>query len=564
LLLIADPRSFHSRKEPPVPENVLQLDPRDNVLVALTTLDLGAQVRYGQASCTITETVPAKHKLALVDLKPGDLIILYGMVVGEAVEPIRRGGVISTRNIRHRAGDYSAERKPVAATLPDPAPWAGRSFQGYHRADGQVGTRNYWIVLPLVFCENRNVEQMQAALEEELGYGRTKARYRQHVRELIARHKNGDGVAEAVAEVVHEFRAERVFPNLDGVRFITHQQGCGETRQDSQALCRLLAGYIHHPNVAGATVLSLGCQHAQSTLLMDELRRLDPQLRKPLIVVDQQSCGQEASLMNLALDKTFAALAEANRAQRQPAPLSALTVGLQCGGSDGFSGISANPTVGYVSDVVVGLGGKTILSEFPELHGVEQELINRCVSDDLAARFRDLMQTYQGRARAVNSGFEMNPSPGNIRDGLTTDAIKSAGAARKGGTAPVTGVIDYPDYATAQGLTLQCTPGNDVESVTAQVGAGSNIVLFTTGLGTPTGNPIAPVVKISTNSTTGTRMSDIIDFNAGPIVTGESTIASAASELLELSLAVASGERLTKAELNGQVDFIPWRRGLSL
>ena len=543
-----------------MPENVLQLDPRDNVLVALATLDLGAQVRYGQSSCTITETVPAKHKLALVDLKPGDLIILYGMVVGEAVEPIRRGGVISTRNIRHRAGDYSAERKPVAATLPDPAPWAGRSFQGYHRADGQVGTRNYWIVLPLVFCENRNIEQMQDALEEELGYGRTKIHYRQHVRDLIARHNNGDGIAEAVAE----FRTERVFPNLDGVRFITHQQGCGETRQDSQALCRLLAGYIHHPNVAGATVLSLGCQHAQSTLLIDELRALDPELRKPVIVVDQQSCGQEASLMNLALDKTFAGLTDANRAQRQPAPLSALTVGLQCGGSDGFSGISANPTVGYVSDVVVGLGGKTILSEFPELHGVEQELINRCVTDELAARFRDLMQTYQGRARAVNSGFEMNPSPGNIRDGLTTDAIKSAGAARKGGTAPVTGVIDYPDYVAAQGLTLQCTPGNDVESVTAQVGAGSNIVLFTTGLGTPTGNPIAPVVKISTNTTTGTRMSDIIDFNAGPIVTGESTIASAASELMELSLAVASGERLTKAEMNGQIDFIPWRRGLSL
>lgn len=545
-----------------MPENVLQLDPRDNVLVALTTLDLGAQVRYGQSSCTITETVPAKHKLALVDLKPGDLIILYGMVVGEVVEPIRRGGVISTRNIRHRAADYSAARAPRPVTLPDPALWRDRTFLGYHRADGQVGTRNYWIVLPLVFCENRNVEQMQHALEEELGYGRTKIRYRQHVRDLIARHNAGK--TTATADALTEFRAERVFSNLDGVRFITHHGGCGETHQDSRALCRLLAGYIHHPNVAGATVLSLGCQHAQSTLLMEEMRSLDPQLRKPLIIVDQQSCGQESSLLNLALDKTFAALADANRAQRQPAPLSALTVGLQCGGSDGFSGLSANPTVGYLSDIVVQLGGKTILSEFPELHGVEQELINRCVTDELAARFRDLMQTYQGRARAVNSGFEANPSPGNIRDGLTTDAIKSAGAARKGGTAPIAGVIDYPDYVAAQGLTLQCTPGNDVESVTAQVGAGSNIVLFTTGLGTPTGNPIAPVVKIATNTTTATRMSDIIDFNAGPIVTGESNIVSAASELLELSLAVASGDRLTKAELNGQTDFIPWRRGLSL
>jgi altronate hydrolase len=316
--------------------------------------------------------------------------------------------------------------------------------------------------------------------------------------------------------------------------------------------------------VAGATVLSLGCQHAQSGLLMDELRALDPQLRKPVHFVDQQSAGHESALMNLALDKTFAALEEANRAQRRPAPLSALTVGLQCGGSDGFSGISANPTVGYVSDLVVGLGGKTILSEFPELHGVEQELVNRCASDELAARFRDLMQQYQARARAVHSGFEMNPSPGNIRDGLTTDAIKSAGAARKGGTAPVRGVIDYPDYAAAQGLTLQCTPGNDVESVTAQVGAGSNIVLFTTGLGTPTGNPIAPVIKISTSSALAARMSDIIDFDAGPIVTGDSTIAASGEKLLELAIAVASGERMTQSELNGQNDFIPWKRGLSL
>ena len=545
-----------------MPETVLQLDPRDNLLVALTNLDLGAVVRFGQSSCTLTESVPAKHKLALVDLKPGDLVYLYGMVVGEAVEPIRRGGLIGTRNIRHRAADYSAERKPAPVVLPDPAPWAGRTFRGYHRADGQVGTRNYWLVLPLVFCENRNIEQMQDALEEELGYGRSKSVYRQHVRDLILRHKNGNsaGIAEAVAE----FHAERLFPNVDGVRFITHQGGCGETRQDTQTLCRLLAGYIHHPNVAGATVLSLGCQHAQAGVLLDELRALDPQLRKPVIIVDQQSCGQEASLMNLALDKTFAALADANRAERRPAPLSALTVGLQCGGSDGFSGISANPTVGYLSDLVVGLGGKTILSEFPELHGVEQELINRCVSDELAARFRDLMQNYQARARAVGSGFEANPSPGNIRDGLITDAIKSAGAARKGGTAPITGVIDYPEYVSAQGLTLQCTPGGDIESVTAQVGAGCSIVLFTSGLGTPTGNPIAPVLKIATNSTMATRMSDIIDFNAGPIVTGESTVAAAAGELLELSLAVASGERLTKAELNGQLDFIPWKRGLSL
>ncbi|HUD12593.1 MAG TPA: UxaA family hydrolase [Terracidiphilus sp.] len=546
-----------------MPETVLKLDERDNAVVALVTLEAGTVVRLGPASspasCMVAQTIPAKHKMALTALSQGDLVYLYGMVVAEAVEAIERGGLLTTRNVRHRAGAYSAVRQPAKIAAPDASAWAERGFFGYHRADGQVGTRNYWLVVPLVFCENRNVEKMREALEEELGYGATNS-YRQHVRRLIEHQADGHGPAEMVADP----RAERVFTNLDGIRFLTHQGGCGGTRQDAQALCGLLAGYIHHPNVAGATVLSLGCQNAQAGMLLNELRALDPQLRKPVLVFDQQKSGRETALMGRALDETFAALAEANRSERAFAPLSALTVGLQCGGSDGFSGISANPTVGYVSDMLVGLGGKTILSEFPELHGVEQELINRCATDDLAQRFRDLMQAYQARAKAVHSGFEMNPSPGNIADGLTTDAIKSAGAARKGGVSPISGVIDFPEYATTPGLTLQCTPGNDVESVTAQVGAGSNLVLFTTGLGTPTGNPIAPVVKISSNSALAGRMGDILDFDAGSIVSGEATVAECAAKLLELSIEVASGNRFTKAELLGQNDFIPWKRGVSL
>jgi altronate hydrolase len=545
-----------------MPESVLKLDERDNAVVALVTLEAGIAVQLGSSSldvCTVSQTIPAKHKMALTDLKPGDLIYLYGMVVAEAVEAIGRGGLLTTRNIRHRAGDYSALRRPAKIAAPDASAWAERGFMGYRRVDGQVGTRNYWLVVPLVFCENRNVERMREALEEELGYGGTNS-YRRHVRRLIEQRANEDVWPEMAAHV----RAERVFKNLDGIRFLTHQGGCGGTRQDAQALCGLLAGYIHNPNVAGATVLSLGCQHAQVSILMDELRALDPELRKPVLVFEQQKSGHEATLMGRALDQTFAELAEANRCEREFVPLSALTVGLQCGGSDGFSGISANPTVGYVSDMLVGVGSKTILSEFPELHGVEQELINRCATDELAKRFRDLMQTYQARAKAVHSGFEMNPSPGNVADGLITDAIKSAGAARKGGVSTISGVIDFPQYATTPGLTLQCTPGNDVESVTAQVGAGSNLVLFTTGLGTPTGNPIAPVVKISSNSSLAGRMDDILDFDAGGVVRGETSIAECAESLLELSIEIASGNRFTKAELRGQTDFIPWKRGVSL
>jgi altronate hydrolase len=299
-------------------------------------------------------------------------------------------------------------------------------------------------------------------------------------------------------------------------------------------------------------------------MLMDEYRARDPKTTKPVLVFEHQRAGRDTVLMNEALEATFAALEEGNQTKRTPAPLSGLTIGLQCGGSDGFSGISANPTLGYVSDLLGELGGKTLLSEFPELHGVEQELVNRCATDDLAQRFYHLMHAYAARAHAVQSGFEMNPSPGNIADGLITDAIKSAGAARKGGTGPIRGVLDYPEYVAETGLSLHCTPGNDVESVTAQVGSGANLVLFTSGLGTPTGNPIAPVVKISTNSALAGRMPDNIDFDAGGIITGELTIPECAEKLLELSIEVASGRTLTKAELLKQNDFIPWKRGVSL
>lgn len=540
-------------------EKFLQLDPRDNLAVALAVLEPGEHISFGKLACRVKERIPAKHKVALVDLRPGDPVFLYGMVVGEAVEPIASGRAISTRNTRHRAEAYSATRKPATFPLPDASLWRERSFLGYHRADGQVGTRNYWLVMPLVFCENRNVERMKEALEEELGYGGDKV-YRRLVRSLLYQQAERNPATTATEAP----QTGRVYNNLDGIRFLTHNGGCGGTGADSAALCGLLAGYIHHPNVAGATVLSLGCQKAQAEILLEQFRARDPQLTKPVLVFDQQKSGREDALLTEALTATVAALAEANRMERSPAPLSALTVGLKCGGSDGFSGISANPVVGYLSDLLVGIGGRTLLSEFPELHGVEQELINRCASDQLAQRFFDLMQAYSARARAVQAGFEMNPSPGNIADGLTTDAMKSAGAARKGGVSPISGVLDFPEYATTPGLNLLCTPGNDVECVTAQAGAGASLILFTTGLGTPTGNPIAPVIKISTNSELAARMSDIIDFDAGDIVTGKTTIAECSAKLLDFCIEVAGGERQTKAELLGQNDFLPWKRGVSL
>jgi altronate hydrolase len=269
-------------------------------------------------------------------------------------------------------------------------------------------------------------------------------------------------------------------------------------------------------------------------------------------------------MMSDAIRQTFLGLVEANKARRTPAPLADLCVGLKCGGSDGFSGISANPAIGHTADLLAALGGRTILSEFPELCGVEQELINRGKNKEVGNRFIQLMRDYAARAAAVRSGFDMNPSPGNMRDGLLTDAMKSAGAAKKGGTSPVTAVLDYPEYSTEPGLNLQCTPGNDVECVTAQVGAGASVVLFTTGLGTPTGNPIAPVVKLSTNSDLALRMHDIIDIDTGAVVSGKKTIEAMGEDILDLVIKVANGEVRTKAEQKAQEDFIPWKRGVSL
>lgn len=554
----------HSAKA--VVPNALKLDRRDNAIVALTPLRAGDSVVSDGNTYTVLEHVPAKHKFAAQDFEVGGEIIMYGVLVGKASEKIARGQLLSTANVRHDAAPYARRKTDWQWTPPDVSHWKSRTFLGYHRADGQIGTRNYWIVLPLVFCENRNLAVLKRALEEELGFARPQS-YQQFVRDLAGMVRTGqvDNIVSApFEEAARGAPPSRLFPNVDGIKFLTHEGGCGGTREDSNNLCGLLAGYINHPNVAGATVLSLGCQHAQISILQEQLRMRNPSLEKPVYFFEQQKSASEPALISDCIRKTLIGLIEANKLTRAPAPLSALTVGLKCGGSDGFSGISANPAIGHLADIVNTLAGRTILSEFPELCGVEQNLVDRCVSDEVAERFIRLMGDYAARAKAVRSGFDMNPSPGNIKDGLLTDAMKSAGAAKKGGTSPVTNVLDYPEYGTKPGLHLQCTPGNDVECVTAQVGAGANVVLFTTGLGTPTGNPIAPVVKISTNTELAERMSDIIDFDAGSVIRGAATVEQAGEQILDRVVDIASGIVHTKAETLAQDDFIPWKRGVSL
>jgi altronate hydrolase len=542
---------------------VLQLDSRDNVLIALSDLHQGETVEHNAGTFTLFSNVPAKHKFATEDLPLGARITMYGVLVGKTSQIVRRGELLTTANLHHQSAEYREKKREFHWQPPDVSRWKDRKFMGYARADGQVGTRNYWLVVPLVFCENRNILNLKQAFEEELGFAPPQL-YRRQVAELVKAHREGRVPHASATEKSNGSSASCVFPNVAGIKFLLHQGGCGGTREDSNNLCGLIAGYLHHPNVAGATVLSLGCQHAQIDILRKQIERRDLHFSKPLVILEQQKSGSEFAMLSEAIEQTFNGLVEADKTRRAPADLSHLCVGLKCGGSDGFSGLSANPAIGHTSDLLVALGARTILSEFPELCGVEQELIDRAVSCEVADRLIYLMREYEKRAAAVKATFALNPSPGNIRDGLLTDAMKSAGAAKKGGTSPVTAVIDYPDYSTQPGLNLQCTPGNDVECVTAQVGAGASVVLFTTGLGTPTGNPITPVIKLSTNSTLASHMPDIIDIDTGSIISGESSIEQMGERVLDLVISVANGETRTQAELKTQEDFIPWKRGVSL
>jgi altronate hydrolase len=559
----------------------LKVNPTDNVIVALRDLAAGEVVTHDGTDYTLTHDVGAKHKFVTENLNAGDAVMMYGVLVGRAKQPIARGEMITTFNLKHDSEDYStAKRQPYSWTPPDVSKWQGRTFRGYRRSDGKVGTYNYWLVLPLVFCENRNILILKDAFERELGYSQPDM-YRDMVRSLVDSQKSlvmgrGSLVNSQESEVrsqesnysthhtshiTHHTSQTRLFENIDGIKFLTHEGGCGGTRHDANTLCALFAAYAVHPNVAGITVLSLGCQNAEIKTLKDEIQKRSPAFDKPLLIFEQQD-GTEFAMMSAAIEQTFQGLITANEIEREEVPISELVLGLKCGGSDGFSGISANPVLGRVSDILVALGGKTILAEFPELHGVEQELLNRCVSDEKAAKFERLMRDYSGKVEAVGSSFAFNPSPGNIKDGLITDAIKSAGAAKKGGGAPIQDVTNYAEISAERGLQLACTPGNDVEATTGKTAA--TIIVFTTGLGTPTGNPICPVVKASTNSKLAQKMPDVIDFDCGPVISGEQTIEQNADDMLELIIKIASGQQLTQAQRLAQDDFIPWKRGVSL
>jgi len=543
---------------------VIKIHPKDNVLVALKNLSKGETISFEGEEFILQDAIAAKHKFFIKEMNQGDEVIMYGVLVGKVQNAISRGGLMTTANVKHAAQSYDYRGSNFHWRAPDVSKFANRTFNGYHRSDGRVGTANYWLFIPTVFCENRNLDVIREALHNELGYAVTD-KYKQFTHHLMTAYKEGKDLKSFDLTPRPSEKVEgRLFKNVDGIKFLNHEGGCGGTRQDAAMLGKLLAAYADHPNVGGVTVLSLGCQHLQMQDLLADIRQRNPNFDKPLYIFEQQQSKSEEQLITEAIRKTFLGLIEINKLERKPATLDKLSVGVKCGGSDGFSGISANPAVGYCSDLLVALGAKVLLAEFPELCGVEQELVDRSVDENTAKKFIRLMRSYEEAAKKVGSGFYMNPSPGNIKDGLITDAIKSAGAAKKGGTSPVVDVLDYTEPATKPGLSLVCTPGNDVEATTGKAASGATLILFTTGLGTPTGNPVCPTIKVSTNAALTKRMRDIIDIDTGPIIEGDKTIQEMGEEILEYCIKAASGEIIPKAVQLNQDDFIPWKRGVSL
>lgn len=544
---------------------VLKVNPKDNVIVALQDLAKGEAVQYNGETYILQEDIPAKHKFYVNDMQAGEEVIMYGVLVGKIQHLVLRGMRMSTDNLKHAAEPYVYRKVNYEWHAPEVSKFMGRTFNGYHRTDGRVGTANYWLFIPTVFCENRNLDVIREALHNELGYAVT-PKYKSYTHQLLTAYQNGEDITslnltptDALAN-----KQNRPFKNIDGIKFLNHQGGCGGIRQDAAVLSKLLAAYADHPNVAGVTVLSLGCQNLQTQDFLNDLKERNPQFDKPLLVFEQQQSQSEEQLIADAIKQTFKGLIEANKIERKPASIDKLVLGVKCGGSDGFSGISANPAVGFASDLLVALGGKVLLAEFPELCGAEQDLIDRTKDEAKAKKFMSLMKAYSDAAESVGSGFHMNPSPGNIKDGLITDAIKSNGAAKKGGTSPVEDVLDYTEPAVKPGLNLVCTPGNDVEATTGKAASGATLILFTTGLGTPTGNPVCPVIKVATNTPLAKRMADIIDINTGDVIDGTKSIEQMGEDILEYCIKVASGEEIPKAVLLNQDDFIPWKRGVSL
>ncbi len=500
----------------PTPDNsIIRLHPEDNVAVARVSLAAGQKLRLDEISLKVHEAVPFAHKVALADIESGSPLVRFGHVIGYATERIPAGAHVHIHNVTLRNGDLEYDF-PEGDRGIVPEPDAGPTFLGYPRTDGRAGTRNYIAVVAASNCGA-------------------------YTAELIAR----------------EFPRESLPENVHGVAAFPHGHGCSvQVGPDTEQLRRTIAGVLDHPNVSGALIVGLGCEVNQVDLYLGS------------------NAPQRGHITGLTLQGsggTRAAVAEASRVirrmidqavaeKRVEVPAYKLALGLQCGGSDAFSGITANPALGDCCDRLVAAGGTAVLAETTETFGAEHLIVRHAANRRVAERYLELVEQYKAYLRPFGSTFDDNPSPGNKDGGLTNILEKSLGAVAKGGTTPFTGAYDYAERINTRGLVFMNTPGNDPISLSGIAAGGANIMAFTTGRGSANGFPIVPVIKISSNTNTYRRMPEDMDINAGRIADGESSVEEVGQEIFQFLLRVASGET-TCSERLGHDEFVPWSIG---
>jgi len=510
----------------------LQLSESDNVAVALRTLKEGEELRLPASSSKTSSTletlriktrVMKGHKVALKTIAKDDRVLKYNQLIGLASETIEMGDHVHSHNLSFTENSTSLSRNknqaPVSVECTD-------TFQGYQRKDGRVGTRNYIAVISSVNCSAT--------------------------------------VAQRIADTFNDGRLDR-YDNIDGVAAFTHGTGCGMDAQSDgfKNLQRVFAGYSRHPNVGGVLLVGLGCETSQiaGTLKSHQLES------GPLLqTMNIQSTGGHVKTINRGVELIEAMLEEVNDTQRVPCPAASLTVALQCGGSDAWSGITANPALGYAADLLVQQGGTVVLAETPEIYGAEHLLTQRASADWVADELMSRIEWWQGYVKKNDGSLDNNPSPGNKLGGLTTILEKSLGAVAKGGTSPLNGVLHYGESSKEQrGFLFMDSPGYDPASVTGQIASGCNLVTFTTGRGSTFGSKPAPCLKISTNTDMYRQMSDDMDIDAGTIVSAGDSVADVGLRIYQKLLETASGaETLSESHGLGDNEFVPWQVGATM
>lgn len=494
----------------------IRLDPDDSVVTATRALEVGHMVD-GIATRSL---IPSGHKIATRNMAKGDPVRKYAQIIGYASCDIAAGDHVHTQNVdfRNTSQDYefTTNLRPVSpAQSPD-------TFMGYQRENGKVGTRNYIAIVTSVNCSA------------------TAAR-------RIADHFGPDQL--------------RDYPNVDGVVAFVHGTGCGmaDSGDGFEALQRVMWGYAKHPNHAGVLMVGLGCEMNQIDWLLEAYGLKQSPTFQTMNI--QNVAGLQKTI-DMGVAKVQAMLPIANQATRTPCPASALTVALQCGGSDAWSGITANPALGYACDLLAAQGGTGVLAETPEIYGAEHLLTRRAINTQVGEKLVGLIRWWEDYTARNKGSMDNNPSPGNKAGGLTTILEKSLGAAAKGGTTPLTGVYKYAEEVRAKGFTFMDSPGYDPASVTGQIAGGCNLVVFTTGRGSAFGSKPAPTIKVATNTTMYDRMRDDMDVNAGDMLSEGVSLESKGREIYQMLLDVASGQ-MTKSEAQGLGDyeFVPWQIG---